>query len=777
MSAVLARENYVLSGHISDSITHESLIGATIFLKPISAGTQTDAEGNFRITVNGGEYVLQVSYVGYSTREIFLKIESDTRISMGLGQSVTETGTVIVTARNPAENTESARTGLVEVTGKEIRKLPTLMGEADLIRALHYTPGVQSAGDGNSGFYVRGGNVDQNLIMLDNATVFNPSHVLGFFSVFNSDIISSATLIKSGIPANYGGRLSSVLAVKTIDGNFEKLAVSANIGLIYSKVSIQGPIVKNRLSYFISFRKTYINQVAKPFLDLFAKSDSGGVLFGNKYDMYDFNAKITWKPGTRNRLSLMFYKGKDNFSMERRNIGYSNLINWGNTLFSLNWSYQNSDSSYFSNSLNYSDYAYNFGSSQFILDMNLYSAIRNLNYRMEYNKSNFFHGTLKAGIDSRYYRFIPNKFLLSINKVDLNYGSYQDLYATELAAFISWEKDFTDRLRIYGGLRLSNYDHMGPYSRVIQSGNDGLRDTLIYRRGKLVQSYTYPEPRLSLRYQTSAGSSVKASYTRNYQFIHVASSSSVTLPSDIWIPSTREIKPQYGDQMTLGYYRNFKDNTYTGSVEVYYKRLHHQVEMLYGMGASFQETSFEKSIVSGKGYSTGIELYIQKQKGNLTGSLGYSLSRSVRQFDLINNGLWFPAKYDRRHEANFAAAYRLNDRWELSLAFLYASGNAMTIPEQKYFIEGNILNEYGKTNSYRMPAYHRMDLSVTCHFKPKHLLESNLNFSVFNVYNRANPFLVFFDIRGDIQHYNLEITARQISIFPILPSVSWNIQF
>jgi hypothetical protein len=612
--------------------------------------------------------------------------------------------------------------------------------------------------------------------MLDNAIVFNPSHILGFFSVFNPDIISSATLIKSGIPSNYGGRLSSVLAVRTIDGDYEKFTASANVGLLFSKVSVQGPLVKDRLSYFVSLRKSYINFISRPLLGLFARKDTGSVLTGSRYAMYDLNAKISWKPGKRDKFSLMFYKGKDNFSMDNQHIGYTNMINWGNTLLSMNWNHQMGDSCYLSNYLNYSRYDFNFGSSQFILDMNLYSAVRSVNYRLEYNKSNAYGGIFKTGIDARYYRFIPNKFLLSLNKVDLDYGSYQDLYACEVSGYVSWEKDFSAGLRVYAGLRISNYDHLGPYRSIVESGYEGLKDTTFYGQGKIIKSYLFPEPRLSVRYQTGENSSLKASYTRNYQFIHVVTSSSVTLPSDIWIPSTREIKPQFGDQVTLGYYRNFAQNTYTASLETYYKSLHHQVEMLYGLGASFQETSFEKSIVSGKGYSAGIELYFQKQKGDLTGSISYSLSHSERQFDLVNSGLWFPAKYDRRHEVNAVAGYRVNDRWDLSLAFIYASGNAMTIPEQKYFIEGNILNEYGKTNSFRMPAYHRMDMSVTYHFKPRHLLESSLNFSIFNMYNRANPFLIFFDIHGDIQHYNLEVSARQISIFPVLPSISWNIK-
>lgn len=772
-----AQENYTLSGTVTDSLTGEPLAGASVFLEAESAGTQADENGQYKLPVKRGSHLIRFSFIGFRPFETRLIIDSDQTFNATLAPVTTETQSVIITARNPEENTGSTKTGLMEITGKEMKKMPMLMGETDVIRVLSYSPGVQSAGDGNSGYYVRGGNVDQNLILLDNAVVYNPSHVLGFFSVFNSDIISNATLIKSGIPASYGGRLSSVLSIKTIDGDFEKHHVSANLGLLFSSVSIQGPVVKNKLSYLVSFRKSYVNTVATPMVRLFAKPEGSSLVQGNQYDMYDLNAKITWKPGYRNRFNLMFYKGRDHFSLENSSIDYSNLINWGNTLVSLNWYHQISDSSYLSSSLNYSNYDFNYGSSQFILDLNLYSSVRNSNYKLDYTRSDFYGGILKAGLDVKYYQFIPNKFLLTVNEVELDYGSYQDLHAAEIAGYVSWERDITSRLRIYGGLRISNYNQLGPYSKITESGQEGLKDTIVYNQGKIVQSYTYPEPRISLRYETGQTSSLKASYTRNYQYIHVVSSSSVTLPSDIWIPSTEAVKPQDGDQFTLGYYRNFGQNMFIGSVEAYCKSLHNQVEMLYGLGASFQETTFEKSLTRGKGYSTGIEFFLQKQRGDLTGSLGYAFSYSERQFDEINNGLWFPAKYDRRHEISVVSGYAINERWDISIAFVYASGNAMTIPEQKYFIEGSVLNEYGRTNSFRMPAYHRLDLSVTYHMRSRHLLESNLNLSVFNVYNRANPFLIFFDVKGDIHHYNLEVSAKQVSIFPILPSLSWSFKF
>lgn len=749
-----------------------------IYCKEESNGTSTDTEGKFSLVLKKNDNTLQFSYVGYRTKLISIPFTGDTQLEVLLGTDLTEAGEVIVTAKNPVENTESVKTGYVEVTGKEIRKLPSLMGESDLIRALQYAPGVRGANDGNSGFYVRGGNVDQNLILLDNAVVYNPSHVLGFFSVFNTDIISSASLIKSGMPANYGGRISSVLTVKTVDGDFEKTSVSAGLGLIYSKATLQGPLIKNKLSYYLSFRKTYINEIVKPVVGFFMNYDPEGVLSNSRYGMYDLNAKLTYKADRRNRISLTAYKGRDDFSLERQSINYESRMDWGNTLLALNWNFVISDSSYLVSSLSYSNYEFDFRSEQYIMGINLYSSIRNIDFKLEYTRKGFWQGLMKIGAEAKFYRFVPNKFMLTINQVDLNYSSYQDLYADEFAAFVSWEKDLTSNLRFYGGLRLNNYGHIGPYQQINRSEEGIVRDTVRYSHLETVRSYTCLEPRVSLRWQTGESSSIKASYTRNYQFIHVASASAVTMPSDLWIPSTASIRPQFGDQVTLGYYRNFGDNAFSASLEGYYKRLENQVELLYGLGASLQDVSFENSLASGNGRATGIEFYLQKLQGKLTGSLGYSLSYSDRQFAMINQGRRFPAKYDRRHEINLVAGYRLNNHWDFSAGFLYATGNAMTIPVQLYLLGGNVMTEYGETNGFRMPPYHRMDLSVNYYFRPKRKFESSLNFSVFNVYNRANPFLIYFDIQGDIVgDHSLSVSAQQISVFPILPSITWNFKF
>ncbi|HEX2394064.1 MAG TPA: TonB-dependent receptor, partial [Bacteroidales bacterium] len=640
---ILYSQNYHVSGTVRDSLTNETLIGAAIYIVSNSTGTVSSDSGKYSFQTNAGSCQIKISYIGYRTKIIGLIVKSDVHQDILLNPEAVTSDEIIITAENPALNTDNSRTGFVRLTAADLREVPSLMGEPDLIRALHYSPGVQSSGDGNSGFYVRGGNVDQNLILMDNAVVYNPSHVLGFFSVFNSDAVSSATLIKSGIPANYGGRISSVLAVKTIDGDFEKHHVTATAGLLYSKATIQGPIIKNKLSYFISFRKSYVNEVVKPLAGLFINPDSGGFLDGSSYGMYDLNIKLSGHMNERSRISIMYYKGRDNFHLEPNDMDFKTHVNWGNSLVAINWNYILNDSCYVLNSLNYSNYDFKYKAAQFIMNFDLYSSIRNFNYRLEYNLDTKRFGSIKSGIEAKYYNFVPNRFMLTINKTDLNYSTYQDLFAGEFSAFLSLEKDLADRVRVSAGVRAGNYRHFGPYN-IINRNDELTPDTSAYKRLETIKSYTGLEPRLSIRYQTSPSSSVKASYTRNYQYIHIASASSVTMPSDIWIPSTASTAPQFGDQFTLGYYSNFADGIYTASSEMYYKKLANQVELLYGLGASLQDVSFENSLTSGKGYATGIEFFLQKQKGKLTGSIAYALSYTQRQFKKINNGNPFPAK-------------------------------------------------------------------------------------------------------------------------------------
>ena len=768
---VFSQQIIILSGVVTDSITGTSLPGAAILEEITGKGTVSDSLGHFSINLKKGNNRLTFSYLGYKTKHITLNLQNSNAINVALSPSFIETEEVVITADNPLNKLQNVKTGNIRLSKKELLQVPALLGEADPLMTLHYTPGVQSAGEGNSGFYVRGGNIDQNLILLDNATVFNPSHVLGFFSVFNTDIINSAELIKSGMPVRYGGRLSSVLIISTKDGNYEKMSFGLNAGLISSKFTLEGPLIKNKMSFIASFRRTYVDEVLKPLIRPFTGGSSSFYNY-SKYHFFDFNGKLSWILNKKNRINVIFYTGTDDYKLEKLRLDYDNKINWGNGLFSINWNHSFNFNTFLNSSFSYSDYTFSFNANQNQVSIALFSAIKKGNYKLEFGKADF-----RIGFDGHFNYFVPNELLLDINQTDLNYSSNQRLYATEASLYSSYEFDLGNKFRIYTGLRYTNYLHLGPYTLYKETAPNVFGDTLTYDDFRVVKPYNSFEPRIACRFLVSGTSSIKASYTRNYQYIHIASASSVALPSDIWIPSTSQVKPQYADHFSLGYYRNLFGNKITASVDAYYKNLYNQIELLYGIGIGFQEKSFEKSIVSGNGKSYGIELFVEKTEGKTTGWLGYTLAKTTRKFDEINEGKIYPAKYDRRHDLNIVVIRQLNPKWSFSMAFIFATGNAMTLPYQKYIIDSRLLNLYGNTNSFRMPAYHRLDLAANYHFNLAKQYESTLNFSVFNAYNRANPFYIYFELDNDVFRNKLDVKAKQISLFPIVPSISLNIKF
>ena len=775
-NCLMAQQAFTLKGKITDEGQGEPLPGAALSIKGSTKGAVTDREGNYAFRLESGTYQLEISYLGYKTITKELTMRKDTVVNFRLSLTSIQTKEIVVTANNPEKNTQSTETGTVGLTMKEINALPALMGEKDALRALQLSPGVQTVAEGNSGIYVRGGDAGQNLVLFDNAPVYNASHVLGFFSVFNGDIVRNIKLTKSGIPAYYGGKLASVIEVNSVDGNYERFVAQGSIGLISSRLAVQTPIVNNKVSLVLAYRRSYLDEVLKPLIRPFIK---GGSSFYNysRYYFYDMNGKLNVKLSGRDRLSVSFYNGLDNYRLERLTLKYKNAMHWGNTLTAVNYYHIFNPNWYLNSTASYTNYQFNFDASQNKVYINLYSAIKDYAYKLEVTKTGHTDDQMKFGFEYHYRRFQPNNINATANDLDLNFGSNRSLYAHEISGYYHHILDISDKIRASAGLRLTGYFQTGPYQKYIRNDIGDIYDTVSYGRNKVIKSYYQLEPRLSIRYLINDVSSVKASYTVNYQNMHLASASSVTLPTDVWLPSTDKIPPEKGVQYTLGYFRNLQNNTYQGSVELYYKEMKNQVELLYGIINDYTDNTFEESMVFGRGTSYGAEFLLRKLRGDLTGWIGYTLSHTTRQFDEINEGKIFPAKYDRRHDLNLVATYKLSKKWTLSGTFVFATGNAMTLPEYKYIIEGNVITGYGPTNAFRMPAYHRLDLSATYIAKKTDKYESSWNFSVFNVYNRANPFYIYFEITGNVYDYNLEITPRQISLFPILPSISWSFKF
>lgn len=798
----LIAQNYSISGSVSDASNGESLIGVTVYLKENKKAASTNIYGFYSINSPKGTYVLVCQIVGYGTYTKTIELNSNQSLSIQLKANTKELQEVEVTAKGNEENVKSTQMGAVNLDMAEIKKIPAFMGEVDILKTIQLLPGVKNAGDGNTGFYVRGGGPDQNLILLDEANVYNASHLMGFFSVFNGDAIKNVNLIKGGMPAQYGGRLSAVLDISMKEGNNQNFQVDGGIGLIASRLTIQGPIIKNKASFIVSARRTYVDVIAKPWLD---KSD----FKGTSYFFYDLNAKLNYRINDKNRLFFSTYHGKDIFDFTDGESDFRTRIPWGNTTASFRWNHI-FNSKLFSNATAvYSNYDFSFGATQDDFEFKIKSGIRDFNLKYDLNYFPNSRHNIKAGINYIYHIFTPTNVSAKQGETTFDLGKVIKLYSHDVAVYVGDDWDLTQKFKLNAGLRYGNFTQIGPFTRYKKNMFGVVNDTVSYKTNQKVVNYDGLEPRLSLRYSINPSSSIKASYTKNYQFIHLATISSLSLPTDVWMPCTEVIKPQIGNQYALGYFQNLKDNTFETSVEVYYKTMANQIE--YKEGAQPSDNVYDNpdnAFAYGKGWAYGAEFFVKKSKGKFTGWIGYTLSWTWRQFDEINYGKKFLAKYDRRHDASLVLTYDANKLWNFGMVWVYGSGNRGTLPNGFFLFEGSQSFDYGLRNSYQFVPYHRMDVNVT--FTPNRekklekrkqkLIEqykingrdttniqvtkkwaknfsNSFTLSVFNVYNRYNPYFIYFTREGDFTNGTLKVGAKQVSLFPILPSFTWNFKF
>ena len=767
-----ALNKFTISGYVKDNQTGEYLTGANVYVKEMLKGAYTNQYGFYSLTLEQGDYILVASFLGYEDHIYPVNLNEDKRINFSLSTKSITKGEVIIYGEGADRNVQSTDMGRIEMEMEQIKTIPAFMGEVDIMKALQLLPGIQSAGEGNSGFYVRGGGPDQNLILLDEAVVYNASHLFGFFSVFNSDAVKNIELIKGGMPANYGGRLASVIDVSMKEGNNKKFQVEGGLGLISSRLTIQGPIKKDTASFIVSGRRTYIDVLAEPFI-----KDSSPFK-GSGYYFYDLNGKVNYRLTDKDRLFMSGYFGRDVFSYRNKRSGFNVDIPWGNSTLSVRWNHLFNDKLFMNATTVFTDYQFEFKAMQSDFEFKLFSGIRDINGKLDFNWFPHIRHHVKFGGNYTYHTFTPSNATAKQGDVVFDTGDITRLFAHEIAAYITDDFDITDKISLNAGIRYSFFRQVGPFDRYIKNEREEVIDTLVYKSGEKIADYGGPEPRIALRYVINLRSSIKASYTSNYQYVHLASLSAVSLPTDIWIPSTSLVKPQLGTQYALGYFRNYFDNSFETSVEIYYKEMRNQVEYKEGY---LPENSIvdnpDYGLTFGNGKSYGSEFFIKKRTGKFHGWIGYTLSKTSRVFPEINDGEEFYAKFDRRHDASLVAIYDLNPKWTFSAIFVYGTGNAITLPVSRYIIEGNVVNEYGKRNSFRMPPYHRADISITFTTKREGKFRSSWNFSVFNLYNRKNPYFIYFDNEGDYSKGNLHVKAIQVSLFPILPSVTWNFSF
>ena len=771
---------FTLNGYVKDSLSGESLIGASISINGQSKGVASNQYGFYSITLDSGYYTLTISHVSYLPKSIPVDLQAAQTLSFELLSRSAAMSEVIIYTRRRDANVKNAQMGKIDLTMNQIRNVPAFMGEVDLLKVIQLLPGVRNAGEGNAGFYVRGGGPDQNLIMLDDAVVYNSGHLFGFFSIFNSDAIKNVSLIKGGMPPQYGGRLSSVLDIAMKDGNMNKLQMEGGIGIIASRFSIQGPLKKNKArpngssggaSYILSARRTYVDALVKPFV---RKSSS---FYGSGYYFYDVNAKVNYRFSDKDRLYASGYFGRDVFDFNNAKRSFKTNVPWGNSTGTVRWNHLFHRRLFANTTLVYNDYKFRFSAQQDNLDISLSSGIRDVSIKSDLDYYPLPNHKLKFGGLITYHKFVPNIVSGKQDSVIFKPNNEGVKYASETALYLQDDWELGEKLKINYGLRWTTFTQIGPYTKYIRDANQNPIDSTKYKSFEPVKTYGGIEPRITIRYAINDETSLKASITKNYQYIHLVSNAGTTLPTDLWVPSTYIVKPQISWQYAAGLFKNFTDNKYEGSLELYYKDMKNQVEYAEGYTPSLKDP--EQEFVFGRGWSYGAEFLVNKVKGKFTGWIGYTLSWTWRKFAQLNSGEKYPARYDRRHDLSVVGNYEANKKWKFGTVFVYGTGNAITLPERFYIINGVLTQEFSKLNQYRMKAYHRLDLSATYTPIPKkkRKVEGYWVFSIYNVYCHLNPYFIYFDQSGSAVNGDLKIEARQVSLFPILPAVTWNFKF
>lgn len=767
-----AQNKYTISGYVKDSLNGETLIGATISVQGLTKGISSNLYGFYSITLDEGSYILICTFIGYHQKIFQINLNSDVKLNFEVLPKIKLSQEVVISAKKRDANVKNAQMGKITLPIEQIKSIPAFLGEVDLLKTIQFLPGVRNAGEGSAGIYVRGGGPDQNLILLDDAPVYNTGHLFGFFSIFNADAIKNVTLIKGGMPAQYGGRLSSVLDVSMKEGNNQKFQVDGGIGLIASRLSIQGPIKKNKSSFIISGRRTYIDAIAKPFISKTSQFKGSGYYF------YDLNAKANYIFSDKDRVYLSGYFGRDVFDFANGKQSLKINIPWGNSTATLRWNHVFNNKLFGNTTAVYNDYNFSFNAIQNNFELKLASGIRDVSLKQDFDFYPYAGHKIKFGGIYTHHKFTPSVISGRQDSTVFKPNNAQIKFGNEAALYLQDDWEISEKININAGIRYSWFQQTGPY-KIYATDADGNRlDSTVFTKGKGVKTYGGLEPRFTLRYALNDETSIKGSVTRNLQYIHLVSNAGTTLPTDIWVPSTYKVKPQISWLYAAGLFKNFKDNMYETSVELYYKQMQNQIEYKEGYTPTGLDDT-ENSFVFGKGWSYGSEFFINKTKGRLTGWIGYTLSWTWRKFPELNFGEKYPAKYDRRNDMSIVAIYELNKKWRLSGTFVFGSGNAATLPQRFYIVGGILTQEYSRINEYRLPAYHRIDFAaiLTPKKNAKRKWKSEWVFSVYNAYNRKNPYFIYFDQTGSPFNGTLEIQAKQVSLFPVIPAITWNVKF
>ena len=770
-SNLIAQKN-TISGFIEDAKTGERMVGVNVVAKEVSLGTTSNTYGFYSMTLPVSSYILEFSFIGYETFSISVDLSEDAHYNVSLKTQSLELQEIVLTGEESiVKRTQSS---VIDVPVQQIKSMPSLLGEVDVLKAIQLLPGVQSGSEGSSGFYVRGGGPDQNLILLDGVPVYNASHLFGFFSVFNADAIKNVRLTKGGFPARFGGRLSSVLEIDMKEGNTKTFEGEGSIGLIASKLTMQGPIVKDKASWIVSARRTYIDALAQPFI--MASSDGGR----GGYYFYDLNAKVNYKISDNDRLYWSVYTGDDRFyaafsdTYDGSSDDYRFRLGWGNLTSSLRWNHLFNEKLFSNTTVTFSeylfdikmeeDYTYDTYNDEF--EFRYFQGIRDWGLKMDFDYLPNPNHYVKFGMSDTYHTFLPGQMDLRAvqteydESIDTSFVFSERLYSHDAYVYLEDDIKFNDRFKANIGLHAS-----------------------LFKVGD--KNYTSLQPRFSARYLIDENWSAKISYAEMQQNIHLLTNSNAGLPTDIWVPSTDLVKPQESSQIAAALTRTLDDGVYEISLEAYYKTMDNLIT--YKEGSSFMSfNDWQQTIeTEGEGTSYGMELFIQKKKGKTSGWIGYTLSWTNRRFDQINFGDWYSYKYDRRHDISVVLSHEFSEEFDVGLTWVYGTGNAITFPQATYWSHedaseyNNEIEYYGERNGTRMDAYHRLDLGANFHKEKKNGIRT-WSVGVYNAYNRRNPYFVYLGTQR--QNFGMDggsnqNVARQVSLFPFLPSVTYNFKF
>ncbi len=754
--SLVAQETYTLSGFLRDKESGETLIGANVYVNELKTGTVSNTYGFYSLTLEKGTYSLFYSYVGYEPQSKQVILDKDMVLDVQLGTGI-ELGEVVITEEKIKirENVERPQMGVIDIPIKQIKELPVFLGEQDILKSIQLLPGVQSGSEATAAYYVRGGGADQNLVILDDAVVYNPFHAAGFMSIFNMDAIKNLSLYKGGFPAQYGGRLSSILDISLKEGNNQKFEAEGGIGQITSRLTLQGPIQKGKSSFMISGRAFYYFSLIRAMVPKNLRQDMPNYYF------YDLNPKINFRLGKKDRIYLSGYYGDDviNFKNVTSTDTTEYDFPWGNKTATLRWNHLFSQKLFANTSLIYSDYDFTFRFREGSYAFKLVNGIKDYSAKIDFDYFPSVLHKVKFGLNYTHHKFTPITDVEALELDTLIAGTQRVYRVNEFAAYINDEYTVNDKLAL----------------------NLGLRFPVFLNEDK---QYFSVEPRVTAKYSLDDDTSVKAGYTVMNQYIHLLSSSTVSVtPLDLWVPSSKIIRPQNSHQIALGLFKNFKEDMYESNVEVYYKTMGNQIEYREGESLFASDTEIDSLLTFGRGWSYGAEFFLRKRSGRFNGFIAYTLATSQRNFGALNNGRDYPAKYDRRHDLSVAVNYDFNSKWSFSALFVYGSGHNLTLPVGRFYVpysgwgqQYSYYYDYVEKNGYKMKAFNRMDIGIK-YKKEKAKFSGEWRFDIYNVYSRRNPYFVYLSQDRDRDSNASKYYAFQVSILPMIPSVSYNFKF